>query len=540
MLGTDGAGPFYVMASSWGAGNKVMTFNLNINSPGNEFITNPPTDVTGFRVLGDMNVIAGFLNTEGNAGFMNDDDFVAGNFVIGASGEVTANVSGTFNVLGDANFMADPSDQASFIDNGNTQVIGAANVQQYLTSERWHLVSPPVTGATIFTYLDIYLKSFNENDNSWNYLVQPTSMPMNIDQGYSAWASDAMTGSTTVTYTGVLNTGDQTIPAFSYTPASPVVGWNLIGNPYPSSINWNSTWTKANLSEWACIHNTGNDGCYNDATGTEWPNVGDMPNGALPPTQGFWVRATSAAASVTIPNSSRVHNTQSFYKQSMIDIPQAIRLRVDGNDDFDVVLFQFTPEASNGFDQSFDLEKRWGYTESPQVYSIKSDNLYSVDALPEAYGDLVLPIGMEIGLDAVCQLKATELYGFDGSLSVYLEDIKEGVFIKLSENTIYEFAASTQDDAHRFNLHFKDRSTGMASTPDKNINIYSYQDNVYLQTPNDHLKTVLVYDLLGHEIFRKSGFNGDMNRINLFGKKGYFIVKALTDKGAFSEKVFLQ
>lgn len=540
MLGTDGSGPFYIMSSAWGTGLKAKTYNLNINGPGSEFITNPPTDITGLRVLGNLNVIAGFLNTEGGAGFMNDDNFVAGNLIIGAAGEVTANVSGSFNVLGDANLLADPSSQASFIDNGNTQVIGAANVQQYLSSERWHLVSPPVTGATIYTYLNIYLKSYNESNDSWNYLVQPTSLPMDVNQGFSAWASDALTGPTTVTYTGVLNTGDQSIPAMSYTPASPSVGWNLVGNPFPSGINWNSNWSKSNLSEWACIHNSGNDGCYNASTGTEWPNVGDLPNGSLPPTQGFWVRATSTAAAISIPNSERVHASQAIYKQSLIDIPQALRLRVDGNNDFDVVLIQFSPEATQGFDQNFDLEKRWGYTESPQIYSIKTDNLYSVDVLPEVNKELVLPIGFEVGVDGNYEIEATELYGFNADITVILEDIKDGVFKTLSANTIYEFTAAADDETHRFNLHFKDVTSGLVSTDAKGVYIYSYEDNVYIQTPDGKLQHVVIYDLMGHEVISKGGFNGDINKIDLGGNKGYYIVKAQTENQVYSSKVFIK
>ncbi|MCF8367621.1 MAG: PKD domain-containing protein [Bacteroidales bacterium] len=314
-LGNDGPGPFYIMASSWGAGNYFKTPNMIVNCPeGVIYNTNPPTSVAGGQVIGDLTVNSGFLNTEGNPGFMNDLFTVAGDLNIGSLGEVTANVTSGFNVAGDANLVADHNRIASFIDNGNTNVVGPANVEQYITSERWHLVSPPVTGATIFTYLDIYLKEFNEPTDDWTYLVQPTSIPMNPSQGYSAWASDAFTGSKTVTYTGVLNTGDFNVSTVNYTPASGSAGWNLVGNPYPSGLTWDNTWATTDITPWACIHNTGNDGCYNSETGVQWPNDGDFPAGSVSPTQGFWVRATSAAASITIPNSGRIHNSQTYIK----------------------------------------------------------------------------------------------------------------------------------------------------------------------------------------------------------------------------------
>ena len=542
MLGTDGTGPFYFMASSWGAGNRIAAYNVNFNGvAGSEFRTNPDDNVTGVSIYNNLTVNSGFLNTEGLAGFMSDNISVAGTFTIGSLGEVTANVSGSFNVLGDANLLADQNRIASFIDNGNTNVIGAANVQQYMDSERWHLVSTPVTGATIFTYLDIYLKEYNESDDSWTYLINPTTIPINNAQGYSAWASDAFTGSTTVTYTGVLNTGDFAIPSLNYTLTSPNTGWNLIGNPYPSGLTWDGTWIKNNVSEWGCIHNNGNDGCYNAITGTEWPNAGDMPNGSLSPTQGLWVRATSDVASLTIPHNQRIHSSQTIYKNTKIEVEQTIRLRVDGNNDFDVVLVQFIPQATWGYDPLFDLEKRWGYDESPNIYSmVNGAEFFSVNVLPEVDEDLVIPIGLEVGANGDYVIQATELSDFPPDIIVVLEDIIEGTFTYLKEETSIEFYANIEDNNHRFNLHFKDTYIGIDNNIYNNINIYSYEDVIYIQSPSSKIKQVKIYDLLGHEILTENNLHSDINRIKMSCEKGYYIVKVRTEDNLYTEKVFIK
>ncbi|MEZ5195817.1 MAG: hypothetical protein R2764_05305 [Bacteroidales bacterium] len=48
-----------------------------------------------------------------------------------------------------------------------------------------------------------------------------------------------------------------------------------------------------------------------------------MADGIIPSTQGFWVRATSASAALTIPQSERMHSNQAFYKDSsLIEIEQ--------------------------------------------------------------------------------------------------------------------------------------------------------------------------------------------------------------------------
>jgi len=559
MLGTyetvskDYDGIFYILASSFGAGNYVATPRLNIRTPENiVYSTSSEGDVTGVWVLDDIRVDSGFLSTSGITGSkdagINDHVIVEGNVIIGPKGKMTANVSGSFHVYGDVQLQADEDNMASFIDNGNVIVDGTSQVQQYLSSERWHLVTPAVTGATISTYMNIYLKEYNEPDNTWTYLFQPTTLPMNTTQGYAAWASDALTGSTTVTYDGVLNTGDYYMPSFSYTLTSPTTGWNLVGNPYPSTIQWNATWPKTDLSEWACIHRNGNDGCYNAITGAEWPKPGSLPNGNLGPTQGFWVRATSDLASMSIENSQRIHNNQPLYKESFIEIEQSIRLMIEGNDDFDVVLIQFAKGATAGFDDSFDLEKRWGYYESPNMYTIHEDEtLYSVDVRQQIEAELVIPIGFETGLPGKFVVEATQFDGLTGEHQVILEDIKEEVYTYLEKNTKYEFSGDPQDDNHRFNLHFKnlginiqDELTNIQDELTEPAHIYSFENDVYVVSADKQIEEVVIFDIMGHEVTCENGNNRNVLKIPLNTETGLYMIRARTSIGTMTKKVYIK
>ena len=554
MLGTDtGAkddtGPFYIMASTFGAGNFVAVPRLNIKAPENTiYSTSPDGDVSGVYVLDDVRVDSGLLQTTGVSGLkskdasMNDIVTIGGNLIIGPKGKMTAHVSESFNVLGDVILLADENNMASLIDNGKMNVSGASNVEQYLSSERWHLVSPPVTGATISTYMDIYLAEYNEPDNSWTYMTTPT-MPMNATQGYAAWASDALTGSATVTFDGVLNTGDYFMPSFSHTLTSPATGWNLVGNPFPSTIQWKTSWPKTDLSEWACIHNDGNEGCYNAVTGAEWPEVGSMPNGTLGPTQGFWVRATSDIANMTIENSLRMHNNQPLYKETFVDIEQSLRLRIDGNDAFDVVLIQFTEGATPGFDQSYDLEKRWGGAEAPNMYTIYTeDELFSVDVRHKIESELVIPIGFEPGLSGQFVIEATQFDGITGEFTVILEDIKEGVFTELIKNTIYEFSGDPEDVNHRFNLHFKELYTNIEEEEEMAhpVHIYSFENDVYVLAPDNKIEEVIIFDIMGREVLRENGTYENVLKISVNSETGFYVVTARTSDYVTTKKVFIK
>ena len=42
-----------------------------------------------------------------------------------------------------------------------------------------------------------------------------------------------------------------------------------------------------------------------------------MPNGEIPPAQGFWVKANGTSPSITIPESERIHTGSGFYKAGL-------------------------------------------------------------------------------------------------------------------------------------------------------------------------------------------------------------------------------
>ena len=387
----------------------------------------------------------------------------------------------------------------------------------------------------------IYLKEYNEPTDTWTYLVEPITIPMNTTQGFSAWASDEYTGATTVSFAGLLNNGDYSVGPLSYTPDSPSAGWNLLGNPYPSALQWDNSWIKTNVSDWACIHNNGNDECYNSNTGTGWPNAGDMANGVIPPTQGFWVRATSASASLIIPQSERLHSNQAFYKESKIVINKNIRMRVDGNGDFDVVLFQFPSKASDGFDMNYDLEKRWGYSTSPNIYSITEDEeIYSVDARPDANETRVLPVGLEVGADGIYTISINELTGFSEDDEILLEDLKEVKLIKLKEGSQYAFTSETEDDAHRFNLHIIKSANSLSAMTTRDVDVYSFNGVVYIHANPGYAKEVIILDMMGRELYRQDYFSSDVTPIRINHKTGYYVVRLLTNETIISKKVFLK
>ncbi len=465
----------------------------------------------------------------------NSDVSVNNNFTIKPSAYFTNATGNTINVAGNMLLEADASGMASYIDNGTTNVSGSTMVQEYLTSERWHLVSPPVAGATINTYLDIYLKYYNEPSATWTYLVNPTTLPMNLAQGYSAWAADDMTGTTTATYTGTLNNSNYSIGSLSYTAsAAPSDGFNLIGNPFPCAIDWSMGWPMNNLSGWMEIYDNGVYRGYH-VDGSSY-NGGTQ---LIPSNQGFWVRAINTSASITIPSSARVHSGQAFYKDTPeISYPE-IRLNATMNGNIDEAVIAFMPDGSEGFNGYYDLEKFYNAPEFPQFYSILDSRQYAFKALPADYENRLIPLGFEMVQAGTFQLQASEIKNFDPDINVYLEDLLTGQVTELKEGQQITFTSSPLDDPHRFNLHFMKSYYGVNEESLSSTSIYSINDIVYIQMPFAASGEVVIYDLTGHEMIRQAMRGTALVKIKVDFKTGYYLVKVQTGDQFITGKVFL-
>lgn len=432
--------------------------------------------------------------------------------------------------------------------NGNGSLLhNSANVpatmEQYLTSERWHLVSSPMANATIETYMNIYLKKWNETDSTWTYLSQPVTMSMDATSGYSAWASDNLTGTTTVNYDGNLNNGDYPI-SLAYTPTSNATGWNLLGNPFPSAIDWNldNSWNRTDVGGWAVVYDnatfkgwnpylTGVDRSYNGKT-----------DGIIPATQGFWVRATSASASLTIPQSQRTHNSQPFYKVAEESEYMSLRLNASANGFTDEAAIIFMEGASNSFDALYDLEKMYNVDEAPNISSKVEGNGYSVNVLPldflDAIESPVIPVNFKLGIDGECVISVTGVESFDLSTPIYLEDLKEDILTNLRIHENYVFSASPLDNPNRFLLHFGEPLEIEELSISKPIHIYSHGESVYIRLAENELGEAAIFDMTGRKVCNLK-LTDQLTKKSLL-QTGYFVVKVWTNSGVSIQKVFIK
>jgi hypothetical protein len=107
-------------------------------------------------------------------------------------------------------------------------------------------------------------------------------------------------------------------------------GWNLVGNPTPSTINWNSSsgWTKTNMDSTIYIWDP------NDTTGgyKVWNGyAGNLRSGLIAPLQSFWVKANASGPSLKCSNG--VKSTGATFLGNIAQAPTGIGVPGKANGD---------------------------------------------------------------------------------------------------------------------------------------------------------------------------------------------------------------
>ncbi|MEI8203763.1 MAG: T9SS type A sorting domain-containing protein, partial [Bacteroidota bacterium] len=412
----------------------------------------------------------------------------------------------------------------------NVSTANGSQFQRYVTlAPLYHFVSSPLSLATSWQFTNgtggATLASFNEATDLFTNVV--VNSYLGIGKGYK------LSSPTKTTFTmsgGVFNKGDKTL-ALSYTAGH---GTNLVGNPYPCrlDLHGSNAWTKNNVSNTITTWNPtiGNYDTWNGVIGTNM-----LSSGFLAETQGFQVLATGAAPSITIPEIAQSAQYSNNFKNV---VPNLVRLNISGNNSSDEMVVYFDQNATSGLDHQFDAEKEYGNIDAPQLFSITSNDVLSINCLPEVNSTVTVPVGLKVGVNTNYTITARDIESFDAGTNVYLEDLKLNKMINLNEKATYSFDANTNDVVNRFMLHFGNpTSTNSAIT----LNSYSYDNTLYVNNPSlVNINEVVVYNALGQIVTSFKPEITSLKGYSINASTGSYIVKIVTDNNVVSNKVNLK
>jgi hypothetical protein len=411
---------------------------------------------------------------------------------------------------------------ARLVDQGAGYLIpnGTATVNQDYTGGEWHLISAPVSGSTANMFLGLYLQNHTESTNAYTDISNPAA-PLNVMQGYALWNNAAGTAS----FVGTLNTGAMgSLNNLTRSGAGLNYGWNLVGNPYPSPIDWDAAtgWTKTNVDNATYRH-------VNNATWATY--VGGVgANGGtryITSCQGFFVGVTDGQTigTMNMDNNVRTHNTAPFFKDEVADI---VRLEVTGNGYTDETVIRFLDIATPEFDGDWDAHKLFGSVpEAPAIYS--TDNgMMAINSLPATN---TVAVGVNAGVPGEFTITATETSEF---ADVILEDLMTGYITDLKSNS-YTFSYDMNLD-NRFIVHFT--PLAVTENPADLINIYSNHKDVYVTVPANTNGDIVVYNMMGQEVARTL-IADVLNKITL-DNSAYYVVQVLSNESVVTKKVFVK
>jgi len=320
------------------------------------------------------------------------------NLTIDAGASVTINPDGYMTVSGSITNSA-----------GTSGLIINSDANCYLNSgasRLWHFVSSPVTSApvSVFTSTSNLYYYDESTDDYWSGTTYGsgsvsgwtpfTSGNMSVNKGY---ANNYFTE--TLNFTGQLNNNNATnsisVPYTDYEGSGngepgynypDMDGWNLIGNPYTSAIDWNNA-----AVAHAAAHLTDAIYVWDAAAGTYKSYVnGAGTNDAtqyIPAMQGFYVKgdATKTSGTLNIGADARVHNNQDYWKSAYTTPENFIRIQIKASNNYtDETVIRILNEATFNMDNGTDAYKLFTWNKDvPQIYTNTINNTeYSVNSIP--------------------------------------------------------------------------------------------------------------------------------------------------------------
>lgn len=220
-------------------------------------------------------------------------------------------------------------------------------------------------------------------------------------------------------------------------------GWNLIGNPYGSTIDWDRThgWNRTGLDStfyvWSDSANGGT-GSYLSWNGLS----GTLSDGKIQPLQGFWVKANnSETPALGLDDSSRYGGIELSKLKS---IPE-IRLRLSGKDMSNQALIMFSDNASTGKDK-MDAFKLESYNSDwLALYStVNGGSAMDIQALPIVFEN---ELNVDIGIDG-SELNGEHEISWDLNATpkdwfIYLFDSELGISTDMKAVGFYSFRVSS-------------------------------------------------------------------------------------------------
>jgi len=307
-------------------------------------------------------------------------------------------------------------------------------------NQRWRAPSSALQNLTAGRGLFVYVFGDIKNDDRYNKELPDTlevTGPENTGNGNEV--------NFNVTYTDIADSVQV-----------PDTGWNLVGNPYGATLNWddNATWTKTNINQTIYVWDpNANGGQGNFLT---WNgDVGSLGSGLLAPFQGFWIKANGPNPELKVSKENKTIDGVFRRKESDNSYIPKIKLTLETKEVRGMqqdAYVMFSDNAERDFDEK-DGFRMFPFGENLlELYFVNENEAQmSIENLPEDFEyryELPLEVGGIIGgepFDGPFTLSWPVIESLPSDWIIKLQDNKLDKEINLRNNSFYSFDEETSE-----------------------------------------------------------------------------------------------
>ncbi len=474
-------------------------------------------------------------------------------------------VSGTLNTGGYLTLLSTSSQTALISGSGNGSIAGNLNIQRYITNAfGYKYFSSPVGNATV-AQLSGYLSttatipaiySYDENNmnsgaaiSGWiNYTS--VSNPLNVMEGYAVNLGSSAT-SDLVTISGSANNGSYSRTLYNHNGIY-TQGFNLVGNPYPSPIDWNAVagWTRTNID--GAIYFFSANGDEYSGTYSSYTNgiAGANGDNIIPAMQGFFVHVSTGHTSgiLGMTNNVRINKMNPTYKSTEADYRNILRFNASFDEKTsipDPFVLYFDPASTPDFDTETDALKLMNTNQSvPNIYAITPDvRQLSISGIPLPSDSLTrIPLGVKLLRNGWVNFSAQDISQLPASFNIYLYDSENKTYNDLKTSPNYRFYLKSGEYNQRFVLLLSKSNLQISSSlKEKPFNLTRngsvYQANIF---PGSIESGTLYVRNMAGQTMQEIDVSGQQTiEICQGAKSGVYIVTIVSGNRIFSEKTLI-
>lgn len=384
--------------------------------------------------------------------------------------------NGLFETNGKIMLLSGGDGTALIDGSGIGTISGNVTMQRYLpTGFGYMYLSSPFSGANVSELGDEAIESiyrYEENryvsgtpvsgwvnhSNPVNPLVPLSGYAVNLGPDY---------GPLTIDITGEVSNGDMMLAVYNndqpYT-----TGFNLVGNPYPSPVDWNLVdQLNSNIDNAVYYFSNSATDQYGGTYITYISGISSdgRATNIIPSMQGFFIHVSDGAFPVegrlVMDNSIRVNDLDHpIIKSAEAEQPELLRISAcfsTNTETPDYTVIYFDEDATPEFDGQFDALKLMNTDATvPSLFSVTPGaSRLSINGMPPPGGNsLLVPLGIVTLIDGSVKIKVSDLNQSTATMNISLIDSVAGAKRVITPDSEYSVDLKAGDHTGRFYLKF--------------------------------------------------------------------------------------